>query len=167
MNCVLPLSQGKTAVVDPEDYDRISQFKWTATRCGKKWYAKRNFRGADGRYRGVYLHHFVLGQKVPVDHRDRDGLNNRRGNLRLCTKAQNAANSDVPKTGRSSRFRGVSLAKNIPKDGPCWHAYIKVDQHKIGLGYFRSESMAAVAYNEAAKKHFGEFARLNVIEAAA
>ena len=98
------------------------------------------------------------------DHVNGDGLDNRRGNLRVATSSQNGANGDYPKFGGKSRskYRGV-------RRGPyAWMAHISTgDRQKYHrqkyLGSFKSEEDAARAYNEAALKQFGEFARLNII----
>jgi hypothetical protein len=94
-----------------------------------------------------------------VDHWDGSGLNNRRYNLRDVTRIQNQMNQKK-KRGGSSRFKGVSRRKNAKK----WAARIVVNDKRLWLGVFASETKAAKAYDAAAKKYFGEFARLNFPE---
>ncbi len=101
------------------------------------------------------LHRFLLGltdPKIIVDHEDRNGLNNQRGNLRVATKSQNEANS-CKQHGTTSRFKGVSWNKR----GGKWEAQI-AHRH---LGCFADEMSAALAYDTAARKHFGEFCNCN------
>lgn len=95
----IKLSQGKVAIVDEVDHERVSQFKWSATNCPnsryperEKWYAIRREKMPNGRWVGVYLHRFLLPPPagMVVDHRDGDGLNCRRDNLRITTKHFNA-----------------------------------------------------------------------------
>ena len=147
----IQLTQNKVALVDDCDFDFINQFKWYANKLGaKSWYA---IRGSDK----VPMHKLILPGGM-VDHRDRDGLNNQRGNLRYATKAQNAANSVI--TGNfSSKYRGVYKLKTCKR----WEAYIHLDNKKKSLGLFKTEIEAALAYNNAAKEYFGEFANPNVV----
>jgi hypothetical protein len=101
------------------------------------------------------MHRFLLGiadHNVQVDHRNHDGLDNRRANIRVATRAQNAQNQPKNKSG-SSRFKGVCWDKDLLK----WRARITVQRKKKHLGYFDSETDAAVAYYRAACKHFGDF----------
>jgi hypothetical protein len=96
---LIPLTQDKFAIVDPKDYDQLGQYKWYAKKGGNTYYAARGVRVyKDGKYVGVkqILMHRVITNApagMMVDHRDHNGLNNRRSNLRLCTREQNAQNS--------------------------------------------------------------------------
>jgi hypothetical protein len=155
----IPLTQGMVAIVDDEDYDLVSQFKWFAKRWKYGWSAARNLpRTMHGPRKTQRMHRLIL--MVPegfvVDHRDRDGLNNTRLNLRQATKGQNKMNA-IKVITRRSIFKGVYPS------GPRWAARIGsngVDH----LGIFKSETEAALAYNKAATKRYGEFARLNEAE---
>ena len=106
------------------------------------------------------MHRVIL--KTPkgmdTDHRNGDGLDNRRCNLRICTKSQNSINRKM-QSNNTSGYRGVYWHKRDKK----WLAHIKIDGKKINFGYCSTKEQAAEAYNEAAKKHYGEFARLNII----
>jgi len=93
---------------------------------------------------------------VPVDHKDGDGLNNQRNNLRICTARENKQNGAKYKNGRTSRYKGVSLQKN------SWRMQIAVNGKRIRR-CFRTEIEAAKEYNSLAELHFGAFARLNAI----
>lgn len=168
----IPLTQGKVALVDDEDYERVSRFKWTAFKGRRqrsrskriiereRWYAVRRETTPEGQ-RMVAMHRFILGAKrgAEVDHADTNGLNNRRKNIRLCTRAQNCANQRKLKfyKGRrpTSRYKGVTWNKRSGK----WCAQIGYNYKHYHLGLFISEMEAAQAYAERAKQLFGRFAR--------
>ena len=151
----IQLTQGFVALVDDTDYERVSAFRWSANKNRNTVYAYRKDFG-----RTVYLHRFICGvtdRKVKVDHRDRDGLNCQRRNLRVCSTGQNAMNSGKRSDGVSSQYKGV-----------CWHerygkfqAEIKLNGRSKYLGMFASELDAALAYDAAAREYFGEFALCN------
>lgn len=145
----IPLSNGAHCVVDDADYVWASQYIW---HCGNG-YAKRNVRQADGRYRQVAMHRELLGFPNMVDHANRNKLDNRRDNLRPCSKLGNNVNRDRKRTAKQP-YLGVK------RNGPNWAARI-TDQH---LGQFPTPEDAARAYDKAARDHFGEFARLNFPE---
>jgi hypothetical protein len=150
----IPLTQGKVALVDDEDFEAVSAVKWYAQQS-RVWYA------AHKRDRLVYMHRMILTAPpgMQVDHINGNGLDNRRSNLRLCSNSQNHANlRKRPET--SSRFKGVYWNKARRK----WHAQIKVNQCTFYLGLFESEEAAGAAYDRAAAEHFGVFSRLNDIE---
>jgi hypothetical protein len=153
----IPLSQGKVALVSPEDADRVSAFKWSAlcpnpSRGKPKWYATRGDYSGQKR-KAVWLHRFILDAPsgVEVDHINGDGLDCRRSNLRLATRAQNARNS---KRG-DSRFKGVCATKW------GWKAILVADGNQYVSKSFRTEIQAALAYDELAREHHGLFAWLN------
>ncbi len=108
------------------------------------------------------LHRRILGlsgRHPFVDHSDRNGLNNSRSNLRTCSHQQNLRNQFRKPENKTSRFKGVYWHRRKCR----WHARLCVDKRRIGLGFFRNEVDAATAYNQAAQKRFGEFARLNQV----
>jgi hypothetical protein len=148
---LIPLSKGMCAKVDDEDYENLAGHRWHAVKMGKVWYACRFV----GSYH-VSMHRVVLGLARGdgkfVDHRNHDGLDNRRNNLRLCSKSQNAANAE-----RRGHYRGVSRADKR------WRAYITVSGRTVVIGRFDTPEEAALAYNREATNAFGEFAVLNQI----
>lgn len=111
------------------------------------------------------FHRFILGltdKSKVVDHADGNGLNNQRSNLRICSNSENVRNRrvDTDQTKKStSKYKGVYWNKRSAK----WHARITYDNRKIHLGLHENENEAAKAYNDAAVKYFGEFARLNEV----
>jgi hypothetical protein len=150
---------GLVALVDDEDFDRVSAFKWFAfplpgSKSGRH-YAMRTFKLPDGRGSSERMHQMVAGHTHP-DHIDGDGLNNQRANLRRATSAQNGANRRST-VGSSSRFKGVTWHK---RDGH-WQASMKVDGRNRHLGSFSSEDEAARVYDAAALATWGEYAHLN------
>lgn len=156
----IPLSRGMVALVDKEDYERLSKYKWYADKIGSKWYAKRTIIKDCGKRTSMYLHREILGVGVGnVDHIDGNGLNNRRNNLREATKRQNNMNRRPIKTG-TSRYKGVSFDRRRKK----WLAQIKYKGTNFNLGHYEHEKDAAQMYNKKAIELFGEFAYLNEIE---
>lgn len=159
----IPLTQGKIALVDPEDYERVIAFKWHAARristSTERWYAAHSTY-TDKKRSAILLHRFLLSLqgKEDVDHRNGDGLDNRRENLRVCTRSQNNANAR--KHRGSYRYKGVCLDV---RDGR-WQVEIRVEGQRIYVGRYPDEKDAARAYNDAAVRYFGEFARLNDLE---
>ena len=156
----IPLTQGKVAIVDDRDYRWLSQYKWHAQKSGKRpglYYAVRNAT-INKRRKTIQMHREIMNPPdgFEIDHRNNNALDNRRLNMRTCTRAQNMANSRAQK-GKSSAFKGVSFHKEYRK----WRGRITHLGKDLHLGFFRSQVRAAKAYDDRAKELFGEFARLN------
>lgn len=156
----IPLTQGYVALVDDEDFERVSAHKWRAHVISKTpnvlVYAVRSLTRIERKRKHIYMHHFILGAKALTDHLDDNGLNNQRENLRPATYSQNIANARK-RGGCASPYRGVGWRKDIQK----WTARITKDGVEYRVGYFREECDAALAYNLKAYELFGEFARFN------
>jgi len=153
----IPLTRGKVALVDDEDYELLNQWKWYAVKSHNCWYAQRTiYQGVNNSY--IKMHRLILNtpEGMQSDHINGNGLDNRRENLRVCTNTENCRNQKPQK--HSSIFKGVTLYKSRNK----WVARIKVSRSSINLGIFNSELEAAQAYDKAAEKYFGEFARTNL-----
>lgn len=158
----IPLTKGKFALIDDEMFDRVSYFKWYAheviSNQGTIYYAAS--RSVYGNRIFVLMHQLIMGMPISaIDHKNLNGLDNQRSNIRLATKGQNSMNKPK-KLNTSSNYKGVSSCKGRF----AWQSGIKINKKRIALGRYNSEIDAAIAYNNAAILYFGEFARLNVIE---
>jgi hypothetical protein len=149
----IELTQGKVALIDKEDHDLVSQFKWCAKKCRNQWYA---FTATTRD--GFYMHRLLLPNAKQVDHWDGDGLNNCRCNLREANWSQNQANRLRPHRLNTSGYRGVTIHKRTGK----WHAQLGYGKGSH-LGSFTDPKDAALAYNAAAIRKWGPFARINDI----
>jgi hypothetical protein len=147
----IPLTKGLIAVVDERDYELVSRYKWFAligghSRGSSLYYARRNARDLNGKRITVLMHNTIMGQKG-IDHRDGDGLNNRRSNLRFASTKNNQRAFARKKQGASSQFRGVSWCKREQK----WKARLRnAVGAEICAGTFGSEMEAALARDAAA-----------------
>lgn len=151
----IPLTKGKFAIVDAEDYPQLSRYKWHCRRSRGICYAYRREAGTG---RSLGMHRQILGapEGVLVDHIDGDGLNNRKRNLRLCSAMENSRNRR-PRLNCRSRYKGISLHKRRNK----WEVNIAKARKNTYLGGFDDQIEAAVAYDRKAEVLFGEFAYLN------
>lgn len=149
------LTQGLVAKVDDKDYQYLNQFKWFARRSGNVFYAERIVTRMGVRQE-IFMHNAIMQPQkgLFVDHIDRNGINCQRHNMRICTRSQNNMNRIA---WGQSKYKGVSY-----NDGKI-RARIRLNKKLINLGNFKTEKDAAIAYNNAAKKYFGEFANLNII----
>lgn len=157
------LSKGKYALVDPDDYDRLSRQKWHVSKRSNTCYAIRGqWSPVLKRRLTISMHREII--EIPeglyIDHINHNGLDNRKASLRPATPAQNARNARYPKINTSSKYRGVWYNKQKKR----WRAVIGINNTRKVIGNFREEIDAAKAYDEAAKTHYGEFAVLNFPE---
>jgi hypothetical protein len=154
----LKLSQGKIAVVDDEDFDLISSYKFKLRESKSSgFYVDCYFRDSNNKRKYVPMHRIIMEaeKEQNVDHKNGNGLDNRRENLRFCTDSQNAMNR-TRIVGKSS-YKGIYW--NTASKG--WYSRIYVNKKRINLGTYKDEVEAAKAYDKAAIKHFGEFAKTN------
>jgi len=154
----IQLSQGKVALVDDEDFERVNQYKWYATKSYNTYYAVRNIAVCKNKQTIQTMHYFIMGEKW-IDHIEHNGLDNQKHNLRPCTNHQNTMNRKL-NINASSKYKGVTLYR----DNKRWKSQIQFKYKKLNLGLFISEIYAAKAYDEKAKELFGEFANLNFTE---
>jgi len=155
----VPLTQDKFAIIDEEDAERVLAHKWYAARRRRTWYAGTNIgTEANGDRKTIQLHRFIMNPApdMEVDHRNGDGLDNRRANLRECPPKINATNQAKYACNKSG-YKGVTWRP----DTGIWRATIKAGGRSYSLGQFVDRVEAARAYDAAARQHFGEFARLN------
>ena len=148
---IIPLTQGQVTHVSPEDYEFLTQWKWHVLKTRGKFYALRGFDNA-------YMHRVIadrcgLDMTYQIDHRDGDGLNNRRFNLRSATNAQNLQNRGKQRNNTSG-VKGVTWDKVRRK----WKAEIQADGKRKFLGRFDIKALAAIAYQNAAQDLHKEFA---------
>lgn len=160
----IPLTQGKVALVDAEDYDWLMGWKWRVLHSAANlWYARRTVRkiSGDAHRKDEFMHRVIMEapKGIDTDHINGDGLDNRRYNLRICTHQQNIRNQR-PQINRTSQYKGVSKHSRTGR----WQCGIQHNSKVIWLGYFDNEEEAGLAYNTAATELFGEFARLNIIQ---
>lgn len=143
----IPLgTNGNYCIVSKEDYEYLSAYNWCLVNNG---YAFNNQIG--------YMHRLLMNNPTEkeVDHKNRNRLDNRRENLRLCTRSENSKNKSQLK--HSSKFKGVHWHKNNKK----WRCQIRIDGKMTQVGMFDNEEEAAMAYDKFAKKYHGEFAYFN------
>jgi hypothetical protein len=150
---LIPLTQGKFAVVDAADYEWLKQYKWHVIKYKNTSYARTQKNG-----KSIRMHRLITGapSHLFVDHRDHNGLNNRRANLRPCTQQENIYNRR-PRPGSTSRYKGVYRTKKSKK----YRANIRNNGKILSLGCFDDEIEAAITYDIKAIQLFGEFAYLN------
>ena len=154
---LISLTKGQQTKVDDTDFDWLNKSKWQASwsRTTRSYYAVRSVRASSGKRSRLRMHTVIAGFPRP-DHINGDTLDNQRRNLRPATRSQNGANARISKRNTSG-FKGVSWHKQVKK----WVAKIRVNRKLLHLGLFVSAEDAARAYDAAALKYFGEFARLN------
>lgn len=151
---LITLTQGQTAVIDVQDLDLVRRYRYHAYKSGRTWYARRNITRSDGSRTNTTMHQDIMGEvEDTVDHEDNDGLNNRRFNLRVATRAQQAYNRRGHIT--SSGPKGVSY-----RSDRMANPYIARLGNKH-LGVFSTEAEAAAAYDRAASEEYGPFAKVN------
>ena len=155
---LIPLTRGQFAKVDDDDYAKVSIFKWQAVkgRHHKSFYARRRFGTSKEGRRSVSTHTFLMRpvDGMEVDHKNGDGLDNQRSNLRLATHAQNCMNRRK-RSNNTSGFKGVSFHSESRK----WRAVIRSSGKDISLGLHLTPELAHAAYCAGAAKYHGEFAR--------
>lgn len=153
----ITLTRGYTALVDSEDYERVAAHKWTAMPCKSgQVYARRTVKTANGKCHTVLLHRFILGEPpYKVDHRDRNGLNCQKRNLREATNSQNQCNR---RSRRPSKLGFIGLQRTA--SGKC-RGKVKILGQAHYTKPFRSPAEAAAARDALARVMHGEFAMLN------
>ena len=156
----IPLSQGKFALVDDEDFEELNKYKWTAYGARDTFYAYRNPSINNGR-KSIFMHRQIMNtpEGMQTDHADRNGINNQRKNLRIVTNSQNQMNKKR-QSNNSSGFMGVDFHSGTKK----YRARINKKGKQIHLGIFNTAKEAAHAYDAAARKYHGEFATTNFEE---
>ena len=147
---------GKVVLVSDESFDELNHWGWQINSSG---YVSRSVKLKGGKRKIEFMHHRVLKKKngFEIDHINRNKLDNRSCNLRYATRSQQLANSGM----RKNTISGYKGVWRHPKTIKKWHAEVLVNGKKHRLGKYETKEEAALAYNKAAKKYFGEFAFLN------
>lgn len=156
----IKLFKGEIALVDNEDYDSLNKYKWYLNRG----YVTRYGGWKNGKDLAlIFMHRQIMnlktGEKTYIDHIDCNPLNNQKKNLRIASYKQNQGNRQIS-SNNTSGFKGVYLS-NHPHLKKKWMASLNSKHKRKNLGYFVTKEEAALAYDKAAKRYFGEFARLN------
>ena len=151
------ISSGRVVLIDDEDFDYVTTYRWALIKRGKLEHAYRKIGT-----KSIYLHRCLIDapEGRSVDHINGNGLDNRKCNLRLADKTQNGRNRGKNKNNKSG-YKGVFWNTQASK----WNAKIHVPK-QVHLGYYTTPEEAALAYNKGAIKYFGKFAKLNEIQGA-
>lgn len=152
---VIELTKGQVAIVDDEDFEKLAQYRW---HCDHDGYARRNAPRIDGKGKGVIIMHRVImntPRGMLTDHVNGNKLDNRRSNLRICTRRQNAYNCPASKNNKLG-LKGVSTTKY-----GTFEAQITANGKHYRLGYYNTPQEAHAVYAAAAIRLHGEFARFN------
>ena len=155
----IKLTQNKVALVDDDMFDELNQHKWYAVKHRNTFYARRNVYNNERSAKTICMHRQILGltdKNIYADHRDLNGLNNQKDNIRACSHSENARNLKSH-IGSTSKFKGVSFHKQSKK----WVSQIMINRKQIHLGLFEDEEAAAKKYDVYAKLHYREYANLN------
>ncbi len=155
----IKLTQGTFALVDDEDFERANQHKWYVRKDPRTWYAMRNKarQGRGVRRFTISMHRFLMDfPESSIDHKDGNGLNNQRLNIRLATRTQNQGNRKL-NINNTSGYKGVCWLSQAQK----WEVYIRYCNKQISLGLFKNKIDAAKVYDKKARELHGEFARVN------
>jgi len=156
----ISLTQGKVALVDDADYERINCFKWYAQKDDHRYYAVRSIQISKSKQGMIRMHRVILDAPdgTQIDHINNNGLDNRKSSLRFCTCSQNIMHQRI-KSNNKLGLKGVSIDKrNVNKR---FRAQIRVNNKNIQIGLYPTAQAAAQAYDIAAMKYHGKFAWLN------
>ncbi len=155
----IPLTQGKFALVDDKDFEWLSRWKWYyLSNQDRGGYARSNIELAEGKWKNISMHHLIMGMpNEEIDHKNGNGIDNQKHNLRLSTTSQNQANRGKQRNNQSG-FKGVTFDRNK------WRVAITLKGRVYYLGKFSNIYEAARAYDKKAIELFGEFAQTNFKE---
>jgi hypothetical protein len=158
----IQLQHGRVALVDSADFDLVRRYRWRLHQLPHGTYVLARVY-TSGQIKRVYMHRLILGLTNPLelaDHINGDGLDNRRSNLRVANRSENACNSGK-RVNNTSGFKGVSFFKRYQR----FRATICVNGKQVHIGYYDTAEVAARAYDARAIEVHGAFAYLNFKEA--
>jgi len=153
------LGKGNVAYVDNEDYEKLLKFKWRLSKECNTCYAVCNYSTGDGKQHTLRMHREIMKHPkgFEIDHINHNGLDNRKKNLRICTRSQNARNRRGINKNNESGLLGVSWDSSHNK----WKAQIQINNKRTHLGYFDNKEDASKIFNKKSKEIYGDFATLN------
>ena len=155
----IPLTQGRFALIDDDDFDKVVAYRsWHAVESRGTFYARTNVHCKDGHWTLLPMHRLIMGVSgnLQVDHKNGDGLDNRKENLRVCTQGENAKNRRRSSLS-TSPFKGVSFRKRERR----WVARVNSNGKRLWLGMYSTAEEAARVYDAKAREVYGAFARTN------
>lgn len=162
----VPLTQGKVALIDSKDYELVSKYKWSAARCGRRDtdFCAIGHEKVNGKYRTLRMHSLLMRPQegMVVDHINHNPLDNRRSNLRICTRQQNRFNSLAP-LDNTSGYKGVSWHQTGGGRWGYWRVRFTVNGKRVNGGIFKELKEAVLKYNELARVHHGEFGTIHEV----
>jgi hypothetical protein len=156
---LIPLTRGKSVIVDVEDYHYLNQWKW---QCTKHGYAARSisFQKPDKSWsnKTVFMHRVIMQtpEGLFTDHADENKLNNRKGNLRICTRSENQYNKLLRVDNKSGR-KGINWIKKTS----MWVVRVQANKKRQIFGYFKDLEEAKIAHSKAVRLLHGEFAKVD------
>ncbi len=160
---MIAIIEGYEVLLDDSDYDRVVTRKWYKNKSKEDhglFYLDTSIKNENGKWKNVSLQRFIMnctdGKNVCVDHINGNTLDNRKQNLRVCSRTDNTRNMKLSKRNTTG-YKGVAFYKRDSR----WVARITVNRNRIHIGYYITPEEAAIAYDENAIRYFGEFARLN------
>ncbi|MEK6879786.1 MAG: hypothetical protein AABY22_09275 [Nanoarchaeota archaeon] len=165
----IKLTKGKYAIVDNDSFELIKDYKWRAKKDKNTYYAYSRHR-VDGKRKHIAMHRLIMNAQPRqiIDHIDKNGLNNKKSNLRFCNTSQNAANhhprGKSKYLGVCPKLRKWKTRNGKEKSRQVWVAQLTMNYKRMFFKYFETEIESAKAYNEVAIKYHGKFANLNILK---
>ena len=154
----IQLTQGKVAIVDDEDFDKLNSLNWYAVKGKESFYAQRQVRTSEGR-KNFHMHKVILGVEEQVDHINLNGLDNRKENLRVATNQQNCMNVAPKHSNKTCKYKGVHKTRS-----GTFEIQIKINYKSYNIGRVKDEELAAKYYDAVARYYHGEYAWCNFNE---
>lgn len=148
----------RICIYSEDDHELVSQYKWSLSKGRNTFYARTNSKHPINGTQGFAMHQLIMGFPKCTDHKNRNGLDNTRENLRSSTVQENNRNA-TKQRNNTTGYRGVDYNKNHK----AFRARVNINRKSVYCRYFKTAEEAARAYNQAAIKHFGEFANLNPV----